>query len=60
MAQPWWCGYPGCKVTGECGNTEYGPCLPEDNDTREGRHDLTELQIATRQIEEELATRCGT
>lgn len=24
-SQPWWCGYPGCLVTGECGRGP-GPC----------------------------------
>jgi hypothetical protein len=24
--QPWWCGYPGCKITDECGNPHPGAC----------------------------------
>lgn len=23
---PWWCGYPGCKITGECAYINPGPC----------------------------------
>lgn len=25
--KPWWCGYPGCKITGECGD---GICVIEE------------------------------